>query len=152
MMLRVGRWSVVCTGVVCGLRRGRNTDPGATQSNSPRTNTACSVSKLLNPSTKASHTTMKLLLLIINISTVLYSAQANDVLQLTLDNYDEVTESKSVFIRFFAPWCAHSKKMVRSLLRRVISRVSKSITLAASRSHNSFINSHIKNSFSRIGT
>lgn len=34
-----------------------------------------------------------------------------DVATLTAENYEELTEGKSVFIRFFAPWCGHSKKM-----------------------------------------
>jgi hypothetical protein len=29
-----------------------------------------------------------------------------DVIQLTNDNYDEMTEGKTVFIKFFAPWAS----------------------------------------------
>jgi len=32
-------------------------------------------------------------------------------LDLTTDNYDDVTAGKVVFIKMFAPWCGHCKKM-----------------------------------------
>ncbi|KAL7557474.1 hypothetical protein ACA910_002373 [Epithemia clementina (nom. ined.)] len=34
-----------------------------------------------------------------------------DVPSLTPANYDELTGGKTVFIKFFAPWCGHCKKM-----------------------------------------
>ncbi|CAB9521055.1 disulfide-isomerase-like protein EhSep2 [Seminavis robusta] len=34
-----------------------------------------------------------------------------DVVTLTPENYDELTEGKTIFVRFFAPWCGHSRKM-----------------------------------------
>eukprot|EP00536_Pseudo-nitzschia_multiseries_P005348 jgi/Psemu1/238419/estExt_Genewise1.C_1000020 len=37
-------------------------------------------------------------------------ASANAV-ELTGDNFDEMTEGKTVFIKFFAPWCGHCKAM-----------------------------------------
>jgi len=33
------------------------------------------------------------------------------VTSLTPDNYDSLTDGKTVFIKFFAPWCGHCKKM-----------------------------------------
>jgi len=31
--------------------------------------------------------------------------------ELTVDTYDQLTEGKSVFIKFLAPWCGHCKKL-----------------------------------------
>ena len=45
---------------------------------------------------------MKLLILLI--------AQAS-ALQLTPDNWDSSVSGKTVFVKFFAPWCGHCKKM-----------------------------------------
>jgi len=43
-----------------------------------------------------------------------FSATANaahSVPSLDADNYDAMTDGKTVFIKFFAPWCGHCKKM-----------------------------------------
>lgn len=34
-----------------------------------------------------------------------------DATMLTIDNYFELTKNKSVFIKFFAPWCGHCQAM-----------------------------------------
>lgn len=39
------------------------------------------------------------------------AVSAYDVPSLTPDNYEELTDGKTVFIKFFAPWCGHCKKM-----------------------------------------
>jgi protein disulfide-isomerase A6 len=36
-----------------------------------------------------------------------------DVPLLTWSNYDELTASKTVFIKFFAPWCSHCKRIAK---------------------------------------
>mmetsp|Transcript_4647 Transcript_4647/g.8847 ORF Transcript_4647/g.8847 Transcript_4647/m.8847 type:complete len:226 (-) Transcript_4647:148-825(-) len=41
----------------------------------------------------------------------LATSTAFDVIRLSPDNYDELTSGKTVFIKFFAPWCGHCKKM-----------------------------------------
>lgn len=37
------------------------------------------------------------------------SVEAFDVVSLTPDNYDEMTEGKTVFLKFFAPWVSLTK-------------------------------------------
>uniref|UniRef100_A0A7S2YEL3 Thioredoxin domain-containing protein n=1 Tax=Entomoneis paludosa TaxID=265537 RepID=A0A7S2YEL3_9STRA len=49
-------------------------------------------------------------------SLVFLAAAANvahgfDVPSLTPDNYADLTDGKTVFLKFFAPWCGHCKKM-----------------------------------------
>eukprot|EP00560_Eucampia_antarctica_P006690 CAMPEP_0197823598 /NCGR_PEP_ID=MMETSP1437-20131217/921_1 /TAXON_ID=49252 ORGANISM="Eucampia antarctica, Strain CCMP1452" /NCGR_SAMPLE_ID=MMETSP1437 /ASSEMBLY_ACC=CAM_ASM_001096 /LENGTH=220 /DNA_ID=CAMNT_0043422839 /DNA_START=54 /DNA_END=716 /DNA_ORIENTATION=+ len=39
------------------------------------------------------------------------TANASSVPSLTPDNYDAITAGKTVFIKFFAPWCGHCKSM-----------------------------------------
>ncbi|KAL7470947.1 hypothetical protein ACHAXS_011223 [Conticribra weissflogii] len=44
---------------------------------------------------------------------LLLTATASGVsaIELTPDNYDAETSGKSVFLKFFAPWCGHCKKL-----------------------------------------
>lgn len=51
---------------------------------------------------------MKLSLSILALAAASVSAA---VPSLTPDNYDSLTDGKTVFIKFFAPWCGHCKKM-----------------------------------------
>jgi protein disulfide-isomerase-like protein len=36
---------------------------------------------------------------------------ATNAIELTADNWDDATAGKTVFIKFFAPWCGHCKKL-----------------------------------------
>ena len=56
---------------------------------------------LSSPATTGVMTVMPLLLL---LATMAMEATAFEVTRLTYDNYDELTEGKTVFIKFFAPW------------------------------------------------
>lgn len=38
-------------------------------------------------------------------------AASSSAVELTPDNYDELTSGKTVFLKFFAPWCGHCKKL-----------------------------------------
>jgi protein disulfide-isomerase-like protein len=51
---------------------------------------------------------MKLSLSILALTAAMTSAA---VPSLTPENYDSMTDGKTVFIKFFAPWCGHCKKM-----------------------------------------
>lgn len=48
-------------------------------------------------------------LLLITISS--FTQVSCQVLQLTEDNIDEKTSEKTVFLKFFAPWCGHCKEI-----------------------------------------
>merc|ERR1740129_2530421 len=45
------------------------------------------------------------------IAITLSSYAAAKVPSLTPANYESMTDGKTVFIKFFAPWCGHCKKM-----------------------------------------
>merc|ERR1719321_2136227 len=36
---------------------------------------------------------------------------ASNATELTSDNWDEATAGKSIFVKMFAPWCGHCKKL-----------------------------------------
>ncbi|KAL3786206.1 hypothetical protein ACHAWO_013719 [Cyclotella atomus] len=42
---------------------------------------------------------------------VLAAASTASAIELTPDNYEAETAGKSVFLKFFAPWCGHCKKL-----------------------------------------
>merc|ERR1712071_509823 len=46
-----------------------------------------------------------------SIATLALMALPASALEITQANYDEVTAGKVVFIKMFAPWCGHCKKM-----------------------------------------
>lgn len=46
-----------------------------------------------------------------SIATFLSTTALASAVELTPDNWDSVTAGKTVFIKFFAPWCGHCKKM-----------------------------------------
>jgi thiol-disulfide isomerase/thioredoxin len=46
------------------------------------------------------------------LSFILVTVANADVLQLTPDNYSELTTGKTVFLKFFAPWCVSVMLMV----------------------------------------
>ena len=43
--------------------------------------------------------------------TILALLGLTQAVELTKDSWDEATSGKTVFVKFFAPWCGHCKKM-----------------------------------------
>jgi len=44
-------------------------------------------------------------------SLVLFAPVSAKVISLTPENYESITDGKTVFIKYFAPWCGHCKKL-----------------------------------------
>jgi thiol-disulfide isomerase/thioredoxin len=39
------------------------------------------------------------------------AATSTSAVQLTIDNFEQLTKGRAVFIKFFAPWCGHCRSM-----------------------------------------
>ena len=53
-------------------------------------------------------------------------------LELTTSNFDEITTGKTVFIKFYAPWCGHCKAMAADWARLENDFADHNIALVAS--------------------
>jgi thiol-disulfide isomerase/thioredoxin len=43
------------------------------------------------------------------VAVLLSLLAATNAVELSADNYDEMVAGKTVFLKFFAPWCGHCK-------------------------------------------
>jgi hypothetical protein len=59
-------------------------------------------------------------------------AEAYDVAQLTVENYDELTDGKTVFLKFFAPWVSGPLSSLSLLVIR--RRIARSLPFVARQS------------------
>jgi len=48
------------------------------------------------------------------------TASAYDVQSLTPENYEEITDGKTVFLKFFAPWVSSAHKYFFGMLMRIL--------------------------------
>ena len=47
----------------------------------------------------------------INVAILFSLLAVSNAIELTPDNWDAMTAGKTIFLKFFAPWCGHCKKM-----------------------------------------
>lgn len=49
--------------------------------------------------------------LLLAVFTILFTTPSANAVQLTIDNFEDMTRGRSVFIKFYAPWCGHCRAM-----------------------------------------